>query len=186
RVGSGERVLRMLTGKLVRAVAASPHALAWLPALTDLVDTDEGEGWGVLHIHQREGALIVALVRALAGAAAVGVPLDRCEQAIDALSVEVRMRVVAAHLQDQVTAHRQRAADLLVEAVATVEPPPELAGLAKQLSTAAKRLSTAADAELEQQLVGALGAPPTLEELASAPADRMPAPWRQPFCVLWC
>ena len=67
-LGSAERVLRMLTGKLVRAVAASPHALAWLPALTDLVDTDEGEGWSVLHVHQREGALMVALVRALAGA----------------------------------------------------------------------------------------------------------------------
>ena len=104
-------------------MAASPHALAWLPALTDLVDTDEGEDWSVLHIHQREGALMVALVRALAGAAAAGVPLDRCEQAIDVLPVEVRMRVVAAHLHDQVTAHRQRAADLLVEAVATVEPP---------------------------------------------------------------
>lgn len=58
--------------------------------------------------------------------------------------------------------------------MATVEPTPELAGLAK-------RLSTAADAELEQQLVGALGAPPTLEELTSAPADRMPAPWRRPY-----
>lgn len=54
----------------------------------------------MLHVHQREGALMVALVRALAGAAAAGVPLDQCEQAIDALSVEVRMRVVADHLQD--------------------------------------------------------------------------------------
>jgi hypothetical protein len=155
-------------------LATSPHALAWLPALTDLVDTDEGEDWSMLHVHQREGALMVALVRALAGAAAAGVPLDRCEQTIDALPVEVRMRVLAAHLQDQVTTHRQRAADLLVEAVATIEPTPELAGLAE-------RLTTAADAELEQQLVGALGAPPTLEELASAPADRMPAPWRRPY-----
>jgi hypothetical protein len=173
-LGSAERVLRMLTGKLARALAASPYALAWLPALTDLVDTDQGEDWSVPHVHQREGALMVALSRAFAGGAAAGVPLPQCEQAIGPLPVAVRMSVLAAYLHDRVAAHSPRAADLLVEAVATVEPTPELARLAD-------RLTTAADPALEQRLVSALGAPPTLEELATAPSDRIPTPWRRPY-----
>ncbi len=173
-LGSAERVLRMLSGKVARAMAASPHALAWLPALTDLVETDNGEDGSMLGVYEREGALVVALVRALAAATSVGVALDRCEQAIGALPVKVRMRVLAAHLQHRVTARGQRAADLLVEAVTTTEPTPELAGLAEELTAAA-------DPALEQRLIGALGEPPTLEELASAPSDRLPSSWRRPY-----
>lgn len=172
--GNAERVLRMLSGKVARAVAASPHARAWLPVLTDLVEAEKGEDTGMLRFYERETVLVVTLVRALAAATAGGGALSRCERAIGALPVEIRMRVMAAHLHDRVAAHKERAADLLIEAVATIEPTPELVGLAE-------RLTAVADHALEQLLVSALGEPPTLEELASAPADRIPASWRRPY-----
>jgi hypothetical protein len=172
--GNAERVLRMLSGKVARAMAANPYAAAWLPDLTNLVEAEKGQAGNMPGLYERETALVVALVRALAAATAGGIALDRCERAIAPLPVEIRMRVLAAHLHDRVPAHNERAVDLLIEAVATIEPTPELAGLAALLTAAT-------DPALERRLISELGESPTLEELASAPADRLPESWRRPF-----
>ncbi len=171
--GNAERVLRMLSRKVARVMAANPHAAAWLPDLTNLVETEKGEAGNMPALYERETALVVALVRALTAATAGGLAFDRCERAIAALPMEIRMRVMAAHLHARVPVHNERAVDLLIEAVATIEPTPELAGLAALLTQAS-------DPAVERRLVSALGEPPTLEELASAPADRLPDQWR-PF-----
>ncbi len=168
RAGEEARWLRILTAKLAALTGPSQHSLQFR-RLVAIDGLGLEAGAPVLQL------FVVAVTQVARLAAAAGMPTAERVAVLEKLPAPLAGRVIAAHLNDTVDEDGAASVVILAGEVAERVPMPETLRLLRALTAREQ-------AGLEEQMLQALGSPPTAEELAAVAAgEELPSSWKRAY-----
>jgi len=164
--GKARRWLRILAAKLRAACKRFPGELMALQKIDTLTLNPDG------HVFDQ----LVAAVRDVARLAAdQGMPTKERIDMLATLPSQLAGRLIAVHLIENLDADVDVALTVMAEEVAREEPMPETLALLAELAGREHP-------GLDQRMLGALGEPPSDEEVAALGQDeKLPKPWRHAY-----